>query len=340
MSRRYKLVLRPPSSSTSTVATNGKNTSVTASRVLTFDSQTGGVDSPGALRVEFDMPVTGVHQAVGSICTVHGISLQNISKAQHYQGGTFSLYGGMSAGLPLANPKQYGLLATAGIQQCFGNWIGTDMALTFIGLGSGQVVPSETQPVDASMHWPSGTPIGDMIKTTLGVAEPNAKVTVNLKNNFTLPHDEMGVYTTLPDFARAVRDISLQTVKTAGYNGIMIIPSGTGYVVTDQPNGDAIKLDMTDLIGQPVWLATGQIQVQTVLRADLTVNSKITLPVAAAAGFGVFSSNNVPTQNRSLAFSGTFVVSQLRHIGDSRSADGTGWITIINAYASGDQNAN
>jgi hypothetical protein len=104
-----------------------------------------------------------------------------------------------------------------------------------------------------------------------------------------------------------------------------------------QQNAKAILF--TDLVGQVSWQGAFTILVTTVLRGDLAIGQAISLPqtqiqVTNPQGFAP----NMPRDTS--IFSGTFIIDQLRHVGDSRSADGTRWVTLITAHPATSANSN
>ncbi|MDE2469453.1 MAG: hypothetical protein KGL35_12080, partial [Bradyrhizobium sp.] len=159
--------------------------------VKEWTSHPGGVFDPHALNITFDVPVTlggsPVHQPT---IIVEGVSLQDITNAQQYSGtvqngqivgGTnLVLRGGMQAGLPLANPDQAGLLVQGTVFQSWGNWIGTDMALTLL------IVPTiyrYNAPGNIVFTWNVGQTLQAALQQTLGIAFPNTKVTYRLSDS-------------------------------------------------------------------------------------------------------------------------------------------------------------
>ena len=131
--RRYKIVLTAPPSGAPALSGATMNTSSSGVTTATYDSQIGGQDNPSALDIAFDIsngPLSASFQ--GSYVEIFGLSLQDVTKVKQWQLGKLQIYGGFSSGFPLANPKQYGLLSTATIQQAYGNWTGTQQSVIFI----------------------------------------------------------------------------------------------------------------------------------------------------------------------------------------------------------------
>ena len=107
---------------------------------------------------------------------IWGIGLQDISQAQYLPNQPFSMMGGMSTGLPLANPGEAGPLGGGTIYQAFGNWIGTEQTLDIISVASSSS-PAPAQgsggpnpvPVTSNlvMNWPKGQDITGPLQQAL-----------------------------------------------------------------------------------------------------------------------------------------------------------------------------
>src|ERR1700752_2385438 len=92
-----------------------------------------GQTIPGALNVELDIPVFRMAEPAGAAYVrVWGISIKDIGQAFDLNGKNIEVSAGMAKGLPLANPKQSGLILQGTIQQAFGNWQGFDQTLDFV----------------------------------------------------------------------------------------------------------------------------------------------------------------------------------------------------------------
>jgi hypothetical protein len=96
----------------------------------TFDA-TG---DPNALQVELDITVAQFavpHPGQAAWCRVWGIPLQTVLTANQFTNQQIQVFGGMSAGLPLANPNEQGLLVQGVVLPALGNWTGTNMYVDF-----------------------------------------------------------------------------------------------------------------------------------------------------------------------------------------------------------------
>ena len=335
--RYYKIVIHTDTS-TSSVTTRlpgsqSENLQVTAPHPRIWESGTNGVNNPGALQVEFDLPVAPASMALpGGHVEIVGVSLTDVSAATKLQGRLIKVYGGMARGLPLADPRQQGLLVSGYIQEAWGNWLGTQMSINMI------LIPRPSPPsgdgvVNLVLDWQPGQPLADAIRQTLTVAYPGTTVRMNISDNLVQNYHEPGYYSSLGQFSDFVRARSRAIIKTPGYAGVQIVHVEDSFNVFDGSTlGAAKTIAFTDLIGQPTWVGQAQVQIQCVLRGDISVGDQLTLPTGITAGYGVvagvtFQTGTIPSQ-RSI-FTGTFTVKGLRHIGDFRNPDGGAWVTVI-----------
>jgi hypothetical protein len=322
----------------------------------TWNSQTvAGLDNPGALDIEFDVfeyaygtPVSS-NDGGNSTLTIHGVSLQDIQQAANFASGganglgqAINVQAGMSAGFPLAKPQQRGPILTGQVLQCWGNWIGTEMTLDFL------VVPSVftiASPGNFVFNWQKGTTLQSALTQTFSTAY--AKITPAPSSVFRLsgtyapqPNGHLGIYSTLPNFAKAVQSMT----KAASPDGTGVhvgFVNGTNsilaYDVGATPTSP-VQIAFTDLVGQPTYIDVNTVQLTTVLRADLAVGTYITMPTGlqyapgtvttAGSAFGSGISGPLQLKYRS-SFQGTFLVTALRHIGSFRDPNGTSWVTVI-----------
>jgi hypothetical protein len=103
-------------------------------------------------------------------------------------------------------------------------------------------------------------------------------------------------------------------------NGEITVHDGTGMPATKQ-------IQFVDLVGEPSWISTYTISVKVVMRGDLRVSDKITLPPTPV--ITTFAAQQgIPGK---LTFDGTFTIQSLRHIGSSRNPDGNAWVTVFEA---------
>lgn len=305
-------------------------TDLDAGTKFTYTNKTpSGTWDPGGLQIELDISTTHFAEPFGaSYVKITGVPLQQIIQSQNFNpkpDGTgykqISVYGGMLAGLPLATPAQAGLLCQGLIQQCFGNWQGTETSLEFMiisgGYPNGNITPLIT-------NWPAGTPMKTMITNTLNQAFPGYKLQINIKDNLVLTHDEQGFYGTMGQFAEYVQNISRDIINIEGYPGVRIVVNQNTFIIDDASTPvTPTNILFTDLIGQPTWVGPNQISCSLVLRGDLQVFDYIKLPPTQVQT----QAQSYALYRQASAFQGSFQILSLRHIGNLRTSDASAWIS-------------
>jgi hypothetical protein len=299
-----------------------------------------------AWAIEMEVPQNGMALQQGNPwLRVWGISINEIAQANNLgptASGGFTnnifIYAGMAKGLPLANPAQSGLIFSGTIGQCWGNWVGTAMTLDFIIIpgtttGTAGGIGTIAQPKNIVLNWKAGQTLATALTTTLSTAFPNYKQSINISSNLVRQADVVHFVPTLEQLAQFCRQTSFDIIKTSGYLGVNIVLQGDTLSVTDgsgqgSSKAGVVQIAYQDLIGQPTWIEGGQIQIKTVMRADLNFGSQITLPPTLITNTAAANSNLV---NQSVAFQGGFSVVSLRHFGDFRNPSGDAWCTVINA---------
>ena len=305
--------------------------------VKQWTSKVNGQADPGALLIEMDVILAAEHTVLpNSYIRIWGISLQNIGQASNLNGLAITVSGGMQAGLPLANPKQAGVLFKGTVNQAFGNWQGTSQTLDLLAIAAPPTLAAITQqqvPLNLSFHWPQGTALKDAIAATLRAALPDFKQNISIDTAIVYSEDAAGYYWTLPQFGTFLNKLSKSIKKSTDYPGISIVVQGDTIKVTDgtitvfAPK----SIKFTDLVGQPTWIGPQEISVKCVMRGDINVGDKVTLPkgqvTTTAASLSQFRQGSV--------FQGTFFVAGVRHVGNSRQPDANAWVTIFDLYRNG-----
>lgn len=294
-----------------------------------------GSTDMGALQVEFDLPIAYFDTPAGSgHVKIWGVSLQDISQSSNFNGQNIEIYGGMSAGLPLANPKQQNLLLSGTIFQGFGNWQGTKQSLEFI------IKPAAYSPAAISFNWENGIDFATMITNALKIAfgDTYSVDTSALTPGIVYPSAEYGYYENISQFAEYVRNVSLSINKTPGYPGVSIAIRNNTFIVSDgyyEPpfNLPVTKIDFKDLVGQPTWIDFGVVQIPLIMRGDIHMGDYIQTPQGYAnvnVNNATYSASNYKNKT---SFLGIYRVIGVRHVGNSRQADGNSWVTIIEAIS-------
>jgi len=314
----------------------------------TWTSHPNGQFDPCALGISFDAMVYPMDTpAGGTPVTLTGIALDelkqstqlgmHIDSAGKVQPGMLCvLKAGMGKGLPLVNPAQQGVLLKGTIWQCFGNWEGTSMTLDFVIYCAAFTT---NQPGNLVLNWKAGMKLSDALQACLKVAYPDSKLDINISPQLVQSADDPHFSGTLEQLSSHVRDMTKGKFLGDNYPGVSIVAQPGKISVFDATNtGSAqpTQINFTDLIGQPTWISLGTMQMKLVLRGDLQVGTFITMPksMSSVAGQVQTTSNSwLGNINADVTFQGTFMITKLRHIGDSRSPDGAAWCTVIDCIA-------
>ncbi len=289
---------------------------------------TGGFN-PAALNVELDIPLAPFHVPAGSAYVrIWGLGLRDIGNAYDLNGADISVYGGMSKGLPLADPSQARLLVKGQILQAFGNWIGTDQSIDLVFYPA---TGTATTPMNFVLDWQAGTTLASALSNTFATALPTAKQTINLSPRLVLSHVETGYWGTLESMAAVLNPLSKSIITDAGYPGVIISYDGATVIASDLygPANPATAISFQDLVGQPTWREANVVQIKTVMRGDIDLLDLVTLPQTLitnnAAAFTSFQGQD----KNKLTFSGNFNVIAIHHYGNFRQPDANSWATVL-----------
>lgn len=292
-----------------------------------YTSLVNGQTDPGALNVEFDIPVSTMSAPLGSaFIRVWGVALQTLAQSNNLNNQQIKVFGGMAKGLPLANPAQQGLLVQGTIFPAFGNWEGTDMTLDMY-----VVAPFGAPSIPAAKNivhnWQQGQPLANAIKSTLGVAFPGFKLNINISPNLVQSFTDTGFYQTLEQYGTYIRQISKSILGASEYPGVLISSNGETINVSDgtQASSGPKQIQFQDMVGQPTWIAPNIINVKTVMRGDLKILDQVKLPPSLATT----TAASAPQFRSNSAFQGTFQVNTLRHLGNFRQPDARSWVTTM-----------
>lgn len=287
-----------------------------------------GQTNPAALNIELDIPVAAFNAPNGNaFIRIWGIGVQQISSAFDITGALIKVYGGMAKGLPLANPKQAGLLVAGRINQAYGNWVGTDQSLDLqITAAAGSV----DEPLNFVLNWRAGMPLSDAIAATLKTALPNAIQKIAISPRLVANHDQPGYYQTLNQLNGIIFDLSKSIITDATYQGVVIGYDGVTVTVTDGTEKTEPKaIEFQDLLGQATWIGFNRISVKTVMRADLFLQDLVTLPRGAVTTTAASAPQFRNDPKNQSTFSGTYMIKSLHHYGNSRQPDAASWNTTF-----------
>ena len=329
MSRYYRIVVGPETANPTGAAAPSNNAGAIWTNLVNSKADLG------AQRVEFDIHAYTFDAPVSqAFVKIWGPSKQQISQAMDFNGAPIKVYAGMQPGLPLAsaavNGGQAGLLLSGQIFQAFGNWQGINQSLDFVVTTDGGA--TQSNPANLAFLWLKGQRLSQVIEQTLRLAYPSLQVSVNIDPNLVLTQTEAGVYQTIQQFASYVNGIS-QNIIGGDYSGvkmtlsddtISVFDSNTTFVTAPK------NILVQDMVGQTTWLDVATIQFNTVLRADLKVGSQIKLPPLSGLQAVTTTQSNSQARSR-LTFDGTWTITYMRHVGDSRAPDARSWISTFQA---------
>lgn len=318
-----------------------------------FTSFLNGQNIRGALQVELDIPVAAMHSPgnAGAFVKIWGIPLSMIGQAKDLNFKKIKVYGGFQKGLPLANPKQAGLLVQGYIYQAFGNWQGTDMSLDIV-ISAGEPPVDQAKPnapKNLSLDWKKGQPLDGALKSALATGYPGFTINMNLNGNLVAPENAPGIYFGAKSLAEYLFGASKSIINRPDYQGVHIAFDGNNINVYDQPNTalpsdsqkrltgivdkpntTAVKqIEFVDLIGQPTWILSPEIAFKCAMRADIALNDTVKMPKTL-----VTNSQQAQTSlnNQAAAQQGEFVISSVHHFGNFRQRDAYSWVTEFNAF--------
>jgi|GEM_PF-435761 len=382
--RYYKIVLADPATGQTIVQSNGVpgedgfiySTESTGTAATWTSLNVGanihaiGGANPNAQAVELDLTVAPLHAPDAKakpFVKIFGVSLQQIGSAANLNGKFIGVWGGMSAGLPLANPGQAGLLVAGQVQQCIGNWIGTEQSLCLYVTAGGSGVSyaqasanlvngqpviapvTATSPANLVFQWVKGQRLIDALTITLQTAFPQLSIAGTINNGlvWSAAVPKTGYFQTLQQLAQFVHETSIAVLAgptpandTYGgtvdaYQGVVMTLQGGIITIYDSSTQSAPKqIGFFDMVGQPTWGEPGKVQLTTVLRGDIGVGDYVQLPPTTGVTLGGANSwagvnpFNSVTQNTS-TFTGVYLVTRVRHVGNSRSPHGAGWVTVF-----------
>lgn len=298
--------------------------------VKAWTSHPNGVYDPQAHNIEFDIQVAPFATPMGaSWVTIEGVQLEDLTKYDSYKNWYLRLYAGFSSkGLPLMKDQPTpSLLFEGQILSGFGNWVGTEMTLTFF-ITAG--VFSHDNPGNFSLSWKKGQQLSDALERCLSVAYPDKKIDINIPS-FVPDHDEHGFY-------HSLAGLSLAIINLTG--GAVFITIQAGVVKATGPNYDhTVDLNFNDMIGQPAWVDSDTLYVVTAMRGDVALGNGLKMPEVIREHPSPGFITTIPSvQNAYLPYSqiiqGTFTIKEVRHVGNFRSDQGSEWATVFKCVGS------
>lgn len=311
---------------------------LTSARTSFSSQRPDGSYNPAALNIELDVAVSPFSLPQGYFTIrVWGIPLKALGHAANLNGALFELRGGMTTGLPLANPSQAGLIAKGQIFQAFGNWQGVNQTLDLVCFAGPAAVKQ-----DVAFQWNPGEPLATAIRATFAQAFPTFTASVAISPNLTTRTPERGHWTSLIQFAqyisRMTQEIGQKSLG-ASYGGVYITVQGTTLIAFDSTTRATTpvkQLAFTDFIGQPTWIKSTTINFKNVMRADLAIGSVVKFPPGIVSPYAITTAAaaypNTPARSK-LVFDGKFQINEVHHFGNFRQPDPDSWVTVFNAVS-------
>lgn len=287
-----------------------------------------GTFNPSAPMIEVDIQRYGLSTPKGmSLLRVWGASITDIRQAtRNYANKNISIRLGMSAGLPLANPKQAGIAIQGRIQQPFGNWQGTEQSIDFfITAGYG----SNSDPKNIVLEWKAGQKMSVALFFSLQRAFPDRAINVDIDDALVTNYDNSGFYSSLTQLAQQLNMLSKSIINKPNYMGVEIATTPGEIRVWDGSKAKApTQIEFVDLVGQPTWIESQKVSIKLVMRADIQTGDYIRMPQGALS---VTTASSYAQYRDQSSFSGDMMVTDVRMIGNSRQPDGNSWATILEA---------
>ena len=308
--------------------------------------KSGSITNPGALNVEFDIPVAVYNAPMGGAALkIYGIGMPMVRGATDFNPSidfadyfNISISAGMAKGLPLSKPAQYKEIMRGRILQAYGNWQGTSQTLDFIlGLPTG----SRANPLNFQFQCQQGTPLNTAIENTLKVAFKGivleSDITVNISANLVPPETVTHRCHTLTEFSQMLNELSKSIIKDTNYPGIQIAFQN-GYIdvydYTNIENRTPHPIEFTDFIGMPTWIGVQTITFKTVMRGDLKVGDVITMPKQSQdLGLILSAPGSYAQYRNTAAFTGKFWITSIRHTGMFRQGNADSWVSTFQAIS-------
>jgi hypothetical protein len=215
---------------------------------------------------------------------------------------------------------------------------------------------TNNEPANIVFVWKQGQRLIDAMINALVIAFPKYKITGSISENlvWSSGQDAVAIFATLAQFAEWIHDRSLSMLggyapDLSLYSGVSIAFQNNTITIYDGSTLTTPKpIQFNDLIGQPAWLEGLTVQAVVCMRGDIQVGDFVTLPPAAGtiesgapsnqylpspstftAGSQFYTNTPTTTPQDSSIFQGTFHVSRVRHVGQSRDPNGMAWITVL-----------
>ncbi|WP_213322318.1 hypothetical protein [Klebsiella aerogenes] len=297
--------------------------------------------TPGAaLQIEFDALITGYDVVnSGTVISIFGVPVTMLSQSTQLAGCQVNLDAGFSGGLPLENDKQKGQIIRGQIYNPFPNWIGTNQSLNFV-VNPSPLLNDKGQETSITLDGKKGEKLSDVLQRALKMAYPYFDIEIAISDRLVLAEDGVGVYNRLGQLATTMRSQSFYMINRDDYTGVQMVMQKGIIRIFDNTIGDGsgIPILPQELIGQPNWIGPVSVSFKCPLRSDLRCGDTVELPQNLISGphslLSINTERSFSMYRNSVNFSGKFLITSVRHVGDYLNADSSSaWVTIYEAVA-------
>lgn len=272
-----------------------------------------------------------------SVITIYNVSTSMFSNSDIFVGKTLTLTAGLKQGV-LTNkagitPSTNDLIYFGTVMRCVPNFTGQDTSISFYVVS----FPSKlNKPYEVSLN--QGEQVIAKIESLLSNVLNNP--------NFTISHEPTAE--SITHQSKETHQLKASSVEEVlniakGFNlaGALEMNGIKFYTRDNSPKSAMInfKPQASDFLSQPSWETIVKMSCVFHLRGDLRIFQKIEMPSTLLTNLTpLVSSGSLAGVNYKprLIFGGTFTITTILHIGDSRSSNAEAWSTTIEALKSGD----
>lgn len=297
--------------------------------------------TPGAgLQLQFDALITGYDVvSSGTALALYGIPITMLRESTQLAGCMVYLTAGFSGGLPLENQNQQGLILSGNIYNPYANWQGTHQSLNLI-VNPSPLLNDRGQASSITLNGKTGDKLSDVLRGGLSTAFPGFTLDITISDKLVWTENAPAVYTRLSQLATTVRSHSFYTMNQDDYTGVQMVIQGQKIRVFDNTIGSSggVLILPQELIGQPTWIGPFSVSFKCPMRAELHCGDIVQLPENITSGPGtllaVSNERTLSAYRNQVNFSGNFLITSVRHVGDYLNPDSSNaWVTIYEAVA-------
>ncbi|THD45240.1 hypothetical protein ERD95_17550 [Enterobacteriaceae bacterium ML5] len=303
-------------------------------------------ETPGrGLHIVFDALIAGYDViSSGTMISIFGLPITMLSQSVKLNGYQLNLYAGFSAGLPLANPDQAGLIISGQIYNPYANWEGTHQSMNLI-VNPSPLLNDKGQATSITLDGKKGEKLSTVLLRGLATAYPKFTLDISISDRLVWSEDAPGFYPRLGPMATMLRGQSIAMINDESYSGIQTVMQNNVIRIFDNftlPEAGGNQILPQELIGQPTWIGLNTVSFKCPLRYDLHCGDVIELPTNIISGptsiLSVNTERSFSMYRNNVNFSGKYQINSVRHVGQYLSPDSSNaWVTIYEAFVLGKQ---